>query len=661
MGYQKGKSRIVEIDNNKNLKQEVDNLSAQLAQTEWEVKRKRELEDLSPTVLAAIEGGEGTSFNLLSIPQDGSVTPKKTTFARAGKNKFDGTYINASLSGSDGVLTENADARSAVVQLEKGKTYTASRGTGGNHFRIGTFAGTPNFGDTPLRLVGNAASATVCTFTLTGDEDHIVIYVKTPSGTDMPTYVQVEEGPVATPYSEPKVIIDLEDESVEFSKITGLNSHALLCGQSTGFNVDLSNKKIITLASTGFVRIGSKEYRLKNGEWDYSHITSQTVFISFDTSTSDILFFDLAGLRISQNYLYPIIGVIRQNDNTAWVNGVYSINGKAVKPYTGETVGDVKPPSPDFIITDISTESYKTTQPYEELTSDMTYQELYSKYDALMSTYPNYITRTQVGSSAENDPIYRYDFIPPNPEPTGNGVHPKIYYQTALHGYEKMAALSGYLFFKDMCENWKTDSVLKTLRWNVHFIVVPVVNPSGFNLNQRKSASGVDLNRNFLVGWTENLDTESTYYPGTAPLSEPETQAVNSIIENEPNLIYAVDHHNSQAFQGPGGWDSYYYWVATNKPNTKKFLTGLAQQMSAHGLMTNSNLIEKSTSYGRVVKPSGGTFTSTAEQHVLATTLETSQMILNDAEFTQKFNIDSVGNFFISVLRNYEQIKSDAM
>ena len=38
---------------------------------------KAELEDLSETVLSAIEGGAGTSFNLLTIPQDGSVTTAK--------------------------------------------------------------------------------------------------------------------------------------------------------------------------------------------------------------------------------------------------------------------------------------------------------------------------------------------------------------------------------------------------------------------------------------------------------------------------------------------------------------------------------------------------------------------------------------------------------
>lgn len=57
-------------------------LSAQLAQkaNKEEVRTKEvklELEDMSPTVLAAIEGGEGTSFNLLSIPQDDSVTSEK--------------------------------------------------------------------------------------------------------------------------------------------------------------------------------------------------------------------------------------------------------------------------------------------------------------------------------------------------------------------------------------------------------------------------------------------------------------------------------------------------------------------------------------------------------------------------------------------------------
>lgn len=47
---------------------------------------KAELEDLSSNVIAAIEGGVGTSFNLLSIPQNNSVSEYKTTFIKNTRN-----------------------------------------------------------------------------------------------------------------------------------------------------------------------------------------------------------------------------------------------------------------------------------------------------------------------------------------------------------------------------------------------------------------------------------------------------------------------------------------------------------------------------------------------------------------------------------------------
>lgn len=71
------------------LKESDTHLIAQLSQTEQEVYRKRELEDLSPTVLSAIEGGAGAEFNLLSIPQDRSVDEIKTTFFVKSTNLFD--------------------------------------------------------------------------------------------------------------------------------------------------------------------------------------------------------------------------------------------------------------------------------------------------------------------------------------------------------------------------------------------------------------------------------------------------------------------------------------------------------------------------------------------------------------------------------------------
>ena len=65
---------------------------------------KRKLEDLDPEVLSAIEGGEGTSFNLLSVPQDSSVTPLKRSGAIAPNKRDLTTYTSVVLEASMATL-----------------------------------------------------------------------------------------------------------------------------------------------------------------------------------------------------------------------------------------------------------------------------------------------------------------------------------------------------------------------------------------------------------------------------------------------------------------------------------------------------------------------------------------------------------------------------
>lgn len=81
---------------------------------------KTELENLSPTVLGAIDGSGGP-FNLLSVPQDYSTSPIKTTFLDTivvPLNPTNGRYVNY-----QGVWTDSLGFNySAPISLTKGQT-----------------------------------------------------------------------------------------------------------------------------------------------------------------------------------------------------------------------------------------------------------------------------------------------------------------------------------------------------------------------------------------------------------------------------------------------------------------------------------------------------------------------------------------------------------
>jgi murein peptide amidase A len=60
--------------------------------------------------------------------------------------------------------------------------------------------------------------------------------------------------------------------------------------------------------------------------------------------------------------------------------------------------------------------------------------------------------------------------------------------------------------------------------------IVKSVNPDGAQAGSRKNAHGVDLNRNFPVGWSAAESPSSGYYGGPRPFSEPESRAVRRLV-----------------------------------------------------------------------------------------------------------------------------------
>jgi protein MpaA len=98
----------------------------------------------------------------------------------------------------------------------------------------------------------------------------------------------------------------------------------------------------------------------------------------------------------------------------------------------------------------------------------------------------------------------------------------------AIHGDEPDSAL--------LCERW-----LRGVRQiDAPVVVVPVVNPDGLAAGHKDNARGVDLNRNFPArSWT--AAHTPGYFPGTHPLSEPESAALVALIDAlRPRALVAV-------------------------------------------------------------------------------------------------------------------------
>ena len=175
-------------------------------------------------------------------------------------------------------------------------------------------------------------------------------------------------------------------------------------------------------------------------------------------------------------------------------------------------------------------------------TSDLS--DVYGRYDALMASYPQYITRIDCSSAdsiigvsrpsqLSGMPIYIYKFRPILARVEDYDVIPRAFIITGLHSNEKMGIYTTYALMRMICENWNTLQDARLLRTKAEIYVLPILNPWGFvnagspvgsvELPGRQNYNGVNLNRNFP---TENwvLSETGLNYSGPTPGSEYETK-----------------------------------------------------------------------------------------------------------------------------------------
>ncbi len=121
-----------------------------------------------------------------------------------------------------------------------------------------------------------------------------------------------------------------------------------------------------------------------------------------------------------------------------------------------------------------------------------------------------------------------------------------------------------------LLENHGSDPQLTADINNLEIWIIPVMNPDGFDYtwttyrywrkNRRDNGDGtfgVDLNRNYDWSWEKGDPTPSSnLYHGTAPFSEPETQALRDLALASNMSVYVAYHTYSQLILYPWG-DTY--------------------------------------------------------------------------------------------------------
>jgi hypothetical protein len=128
----------------------------------------------------------------------------------------------------------------------------------------------------------------------------------------------------------------------------------------------------------------------------------------------------------------------------------------------------------------------------------------------------------------------------------GDPERPTVYLGAAVHGWEWENAYGLVRLAELLGEGADLGFDPRVLHW----VIMPVQNPYGFDAFVRQNADGVDLNRNFDHGWAEYPMPQDVAVPwdynykGTRPASARETRIIQGLVDTF-RPIGLIDFHTA--------------------------------------------------------------------------------------------------------------------
>src|SRR5262249_11263007 len=169
--------------------------------------------------------------------------------------------------------------------------------------------------------------------------------------------------------------------------------------------------------------------------------------------------------------------------------------------------------------------------------------EISDYLDALAQQFPDLAETSVIGQSLEGRDMRMIRISGPDTEWKPKDARPAFVIDGTQHAREWIAPMTVMFAIDRLLRQYDSDDRIQAVVNAVDFYFVPLVNPDGYEFtwasdrywrkNRRVNmprCEGVDLNRNWSVGWGGNngssADPCSDVYRGTDPWSEPDAVAV---------------------------------------------------------------------------------------------------------------------------------------
>jgi len=182
------------------------------------------------------------------------------------------------------------------------------------------------------------------------------------------------------------------------------------------------------------------------------------------------------------------------------------------------------------------------------------YRESLEYLYSMEKAYPDLLKVVKIGTTYEGRDIV---LVKISHEVEKADKKPAMLYTGTVHAREWVGNELALKLIEDIAQNRFVDPALEKNLHNSTIYMVPCLNPDGYEYSRthfsfwRKNRRvnhdgtiGVDLNRNFSVGFIKQNNTGSNVYGGEHPFSEAETRAIKAFVDAHDNITLVFDYHS---------------------------------------------------------------------------------------------------------------------